>query len=100
MISPDVRQASALSPENPLGVLFIFAEPALSPDFDFADAWEETMAGRNFVLSPADTSLFAKKLSTHLQNRLGPPVRAAAVTISAGAPLSHRPHRRRVHQSG
>jgi hypothetical protein len=47
-------------------------------DFDFADAWEETMAGRNFVLSPAVANLFADKISTHLNNRLGSPTRIAA----------------------
>jgi hypothetical protein len=47
-------------------------------DFDFADAWEETMAGRNFVLSPAVANLFADKISNHLNNRLGSPTRIAA----------------------
>lgn len=47
-------------------------------DFEFADAWEETIAGRNFVLSPAVTSLFAEKVTRHLDSRLGAPIRAAA----------------------
>jgi hypothetical protein len=47
-------------------------------DFEFADAWEETMAGRNFVLSPAVTNLFAEKVTKHLNSRLGAPARLAA----------------------
>jgi hypothetical protein len=41
-------------------------------DFDFADMWENAMAGRNFVLSPAVQNLIADSLRDHLSRRLGP----------------------------
>lgn len=41
-------------------------------DFDFADTWENAMAGRNFVLSPSVQNLIAEALRDHLSRRLGP----------------------------
>jgi hypothetical protein len=41
-------------------------------DFEFADVCEETMAGRNFVLSPAVQKIVADRVRGHLEVRLPP----------------------------
>jgi hypothetical protein len=39
-------------------------------NFDFADAWEEVMAGRNFILSPAVKSALVERIRAFLAKRL------------------------------
>lgn len=39
-------------------------------NYDFADSWEEAMAGRNFILSASVMNAIEKRLRDYLNSRL------------------------------
>ena len=47
-------------------------------DFDFAQAWEEVMTGRNFVLAASVQHDLVERIKTHLASKLRPKRRVAA----------------------
>ncbi|MEP9354899.1 hypothetical protein ABLE93_15020 [Xanthobacter sp. KR7-65] len=47
-------------------------------NFDFAEAWDEAMAGRNFILAPAVQHELAERVRKHLTKALKPAKAKAA----------------------